>query len=330
MPELRHDPIVDRTVIIAPGRADRPREYEVEPSLTERADCPFCRGQEEQTPPASLTIPAAGDGPWRVRVVPNKYPALSAVNDAIVDVRPSELFASQPVAGGHEVVIESPRHVTRLGELSVDQWSHVLSAYQQRLEYWRGQDAIRYVSLFKNAGLSAGATLSHVHSQLIALPFVPRLIREELAGAETYFAAHQHNVFEAIVAAELADGRRIVKESDAFVAFCPFASRFSYETWVVPRAGVAPFERLDGAGKDQLAELMLGVLIRLEKLLGAAGYNYYLHTTPFDRSPPAYYHWHLEICPRQAHLAGFELGSATYINPVPPEHAARHLRSLEG
>jgi UDPglucose--hexose-1-phosphate uridylyltransferase len=336
MPELRKDPIVDRWVIIAKDRADRPQE------LTDRsvprssaASCPFCEGHEDETTREIAASRAAGttaNGPgWRVRVVPNKYPAL--VPDGMPVAGNRGMYQVMPAVGVHEVIIESPRHLRSTTELSVDALAEVFWIYRERLLALRNDERLVHPLIFKNVGSAAGASIEHLHSQLTALPIMPIETSLTLAGAEEFYRSHGQCVYCAILAEELAAGERLVARSAAsgsacFAAFCPFASRSPFETWIVPLDHASHFETLTREGAVELARVMKNVLAKIETALDHPAYNYIIHTGSFDTSSQDHYHWHIEIIPRVTKTAGFEWGTGFFINPIPPEEAATIMRSL--
>jgi UDPglucose--hexose-1-phosphate uridylyltransferase len=201
--------------------------------------------------------------------------------------------------------------------------------YRQRLVDLQRDPRLVYGMLFKNVGPGAGASLEHAHSQLIATPVVPISVSEEMSGSGKYFDERGRCIFCDIIRQELDDGRRMVLESAQFAAFCPFASRFPYETWVVPKEHGSHYEQLSRSTAEELAVVMRQVLGRLESALDRPAYNYIIHTAPFDTQQLRHYHWHIEIMPRLTNVAGFEWGTGFYINPVPPEEAAAFLRTAE-
>ncbi len=229
--------------------------------------------------------------------------------------------------GDHEVIIESPRHVQDITELSLDELARVLRVYRQRLRDWSGDDRIEYVSIFKNVGVAAGASLEHVHSQLIALPDVPPVMIAELASAEYYFAKHRQCIFCQLIEEELSHRNRLVFENESFVAFCAYAGRQPYETWIFPREHEARFERLSDEASLQLATLIQQLVRSLRLRLSPLSYNLMLHTSPFRQDAADYYHWHFELVPRSTQLAGFEWGTGMFINPLSPERAATLMSS---
>jgi UDPglucose--hexose-1-phosphate uridylyltransferase len=319
MPELRIDPICGRYVYIAEDRAGRPNDFVKSPgdAVAKRArqyHCPFCAGHEAATPDASATVLDAA-GRWQVRVVPNKYPAV-----ALDGVAP-------PALGAHEVIIESPRHLADVVELDATEFAAVLGVYRDRLRHWVGDDRLRHAVIFKNSGSAAGASLEHVHSQLIALPHVPAAVQAEIDGAERFHAARGRCAYCDLIQREVDAGDRLVKQSHGYVAMCAYAGRQPYETWILPEEHAARFDMLEDGALFGLALLLQDVLRRLYAQADRLAYNLILHTGPFDAAHAAAFHWHWELIPRSSQLAGFELGAGAYINPVSPERAAQNLRN---
>ena len=327
-PQWRQCLITGRWVAIAPGRAARPHDFHPVQTAHGRENCPFCAGHEHETPAEVLTRRDPATSPdmpgWRVRVVSNKYPA--------VDGRlPLEQFGTGPFAGltgfgVHEVIIESPEHVAATAQISAAQFAEVLWVYRQRLIDLRQDRRLKYGLIFKNLGEPAGASLEHLHSQLVALPMVPDLVEQELAGSLAYHRTHGRCAFCDMISAELAHGERVVMATDDFIGLCPYASRFPWEVWLLPRRHCSRFESLTDADLPRLAATMHELLARLERVLPLPAYNYYLHTTPFDSSDLEYYHWHVEVTPRVTNVAGFEWGTGFAVNIVAPEQAAEQLK----
>jgi UDPglucose--hexose-1-phosphate uridylyltransferase len=321
--EFRKDPLSDRWVIIAEHRAARPDQFSVAARRIV-APCPFCGGREGETPPAVATYYSeesiSANGAWQVRVVPNKYPALQA-GDA---THPADALR-RAATGRHEVIVESPQHVVSLSALSEEQAALTFRAYQDRLCRIREDTQLAYGLVFKNARAAGGASLEHSHSQLLATPMTPAVLLEEMSGAERYWRQHGQCVFCDLAAQELSAGERLVLATDHYVAFCPFASRFPYETWIVPHHHALRFE--EETHVRELALLTRELIRRLETVLNEPAYNYWVHTAPWRGAAGDGFHWHLEIVTRVARLAGFELGAGYFINPVSPEQAAQRLRS---
>jgi UDPglucose--hexose-1-phosphate uridylyltransferase len=328
MREFRKDVITGRCTIISTERAKRPQQLFRENLAAESEPCPFCPGNEDQTPPEVLAYRAPGTKPdapgWSVRVVPNKYPAV--VNDDPEASHSDGLHQSTRAAGVHEVIIEAPEHVKRMARLGDQQIAAVLRAYRDRALALKKDTRWRYVLIYKNQGATAGATLEHAHSQLIALPEIPQSIVEEMNGARAYFSSMGRCVYCDIVQHELCERKRLIAESELFITFCPYAARFPYETWILPKRHAPTFECSGGAQCDELSRCLNEILTRLDRALADPSLNYVLHSTPVDEPASAYYHWHFEILPKVTQVAGFEWGSGSFINPVAPEDAARLLR----
>ncbi len=343
MPELRIDPICGRRVYIAEDRAGRPNDYErleqaliAEPPATGpryRADCPFCAGNEAITPDAAATVLDA-DGRWRVRVVPNKYPAVSLAAACGLAREGEGRAKPQAALGVHEVIVESPQHVTELAALDADQLVAVLATYRDRLRRWVQDARLRYALVFKNSGHGAGASLAHIHSQLVALPYVPAAVQTELDGAARWRSNHGLCAFCAIVERERSPDSRLVLDQGGYLAACAYYGRQPFETWILPVRHAARFDELDDGELAPLAAVLQGLVARLAAACRKRGYplayNLVLHTGPFDGAHAESYHWHWELIPRVTHLAGLEWGTGVFVNPVSPERAARELRAIGG
>jgi UDPglucose--hexose-1-phosphate uridylyltransferase len=348
MPELRRDPILGRWNIIAAERAARPSDFHHEPAVAHGGFCPFDEGHEDKTPPEVLAYRAPGsqkDSPgWRVRVVPNKFPALRIEGD--LDKRGVGMYDRMQGVGAHEVIIETPEHILSPTKLSIPHFAEVISAYRDRLTDLMGDPRFKFGIVFKNVGSSAGASLEHSHSQLIVTPVVPNVISRELAGALEFYNYRGRCIFCDMIEQERQHGVRVVIDDPDFLVFAPFASRFPFETWVVPKRHDSQFERINDHQIRRLSDVLLSALRRLEGALEDPPYNYIVHSAPFHPHdaevfrgllgpPPTadgkgleHYHWHIEIIPRLTKVAGFEWGTGLYINPVPPEVAAEYLRDV--
>lgn len=325
MPELRRDPVVGRWVIIAAERARRPSDFA--PEAARRAGaaaCAFCPGNEAQTPPEVLAFRPGGGGQWTLRVVPNKYPALQIEGD--LAPTGEGMYDRMNGVGAHEVIIETPDHTASLGTLSVGAVADILYAYRERLLDLKKDPRFEYILIFKNHGEAAGASLEHPHSQLIATPILPELVEAELEGAARYYRLKERCVWCDIIRQERRDGRRLVLEADGFLALAPFAPRFPFETWILPAAHRATFESIEPGDVDALARLLRELVGRLNLVLREPPYNYALHTAPLRATELEHFHWHLELMPKLTRVAGFEWGTGFFINPTPPEEAARFLR----
>jgi len=332
VPELRKDPVTGRWVIISTDRHKRPNDFVFERArIIGREHCPFCPGHEALTPPEIMSYRQNGSAPnapgWDVRVVPNKFPALQV--EGTLDREGEGMFDRMNGIGAHEVIIETPNHDRTLASMSEPEIERVLFAYRDRIGDLKKDFRLRYILIFKNHGAAAGATLEHTHSQLIALPIVPDFVREEIDGARRHFAAKERCVYCDIVHQEIRDGRRVILENADVVALAPYAPRFAFETWLLPKRHGAQFEEAPRHEYEGLARMIKAVLQRIDRALESPAYNLILHTSPFSEDTSETYHWHLELMPKLTKVAGFEWGTGFYINPTSPEEAARVLRAVK-
>lgn len=333
MPDLRRDPIVGRWVIISTDRAGRPHDFvhhaPVRP--TSAALCPFCPGQERLTPKEILAYrPQAGEPNlpgWTVRVVPNKFPALQVEGE--MGREGIGMYDRMNGIGAHEVIIETPDHKDMLADLSPKRIEDVLWAYRDRIVDLKRDQRFRYILVFKNHGQTAGATLEHTHSQLIALPVTPTSVLAEIEGCRTHYQQKERCIYCDIIRQELSDAERIVVDNQEFICITPFAPRFPFEMWILPKRHSAYFEESQKTQFELLARILSEALRRMDKVLTHPAYNFVLHTSPLHEKTGEFYHWHIELIPKLTQVAGFEWGTGFYINPVTPEEAAKFLREAE-
>jgi UDPglucose--hexose-1-phosphate uridylyltransferase len=331
MRELRRDPVTGRWVIISTSRQKRPSDFRLESAaILGRDQCPFCPGHESFTPPEILAYrngSAANAPGWEIRVVPNKFPALQV--EGTLDREGEGMFDRMNGIGAHEVIIETPDHGKTLASMSAQEIERVLWAYRERMLDLKQDRRLRYILVFKNHGAAAGATLEHTHSQLIAMPIVPDFVREELDGARQHYKAKERCVFCDIVRQDQADARRVILENADAIAIAPYAPRFAFETWVLPKRHGARFEEAPRQEYENVARLLKAVLERLDRALERPSFNLIVHTAPFSEDVADVYHWHIEIMPKLTRVAGFEWGTGFYINPTSPEEAAQVLRDVK-
>ena len=331
MPELRKDPIHGRWVIISTERSRRPSDFMPEERKPIGGFCPLCEGNEDRTPPEIMAYRENGTPPnspgWQLRVVPNKFPALRIEGD--LNREGEGIYDKMNGIGAHEVVIETPHHDETLATMSLKGVNHVLLAYRDRIADLRNDQRLRYVLVFKNHGVAAGASLEHSHSQIIALPIIPKRVAEEIEGAKTYFNYKDRCVFCDIIRQELQQKSRIILENNAFISVAPFASRFPFETWILPKTHSPSYEHMNASVYEQAAQILSETLLRINQVLKDPPYNYVIHTSSFSGSETEHYHWHFEIMPKLTKVAGFEWGTGFYINPTPPEEAAEYLREAK-
>lgn len=338
MGELRKDAILGRWVIIATERSSRPDAFVKKNEVVEddRTKCPFCEGREAMTPPEICSNRKPGtkaNGPgWSVRVVPNKFPACG------IDVQLSRkgfgLHDMMTNFGAHEVIIETPDHRQEIKDQPIEKIIEIIRILQDRVEDLHRDQRFRYILIFKNKGWEAGASLFHPHHQLIGLPITPKRVREELQGSQFYFKLKERCIFCDLIEQEQSAKERIVYENKNFIAFCPYAARFPFEMWILPKDHSLDFYgQLAREKVHCMADMLKVILSKLDKLLHNPDYNYVIHAAPnrFPRSGYWYtiaedFHWHIELFPKLTRIAGFEWGSGFFINPLAPETAAKWLR----
>lgn len=328
MPELRKDPVLGRWIIISRERRKRPTDFLVEKAKTSGGFCPLCPGNESSTPKEILTFSANGEHNvkenWQVRIVPNKYPAL--VIEGELDKQGEGLYDKMNGIGAHEVIIETPNHEESFSNINVENMALVFKAYKERILDLEKDPRFRYVMIFKNYGKAAGASLEHSHSQLIALPILPRMLVSELSGATSYYQYKERCVYCDIIRQEVQQDVRVVCQNDSFITITPFAPRTPFEMWVLPKAHASAYCNLTEEQLYSLAEIFKETLERLNSCIPNVPFNFVLHTQPLRAGDLEHFHWHFEIVPKLTSIAGFEWGSGFYINPMPPEEAAQYLK----
>jgi len=333
MPELRQDPITDTWVIIATERSKRPSGFGdfSKEGKKEQDSCPFCVGNEQLTPPEIQALRKEGTEPdtpgWSIRVIPNKFAAL--INEGNFNRHKNGLYETMNGIGAHEVVVESPDHNRDLHQQPESHVYEILKIWRSRYRALGEDTKIKYTQLFKNYGSVAGASLAHPHSQIIATPLVPKNIAEEIRGLERHYGKNSRCIFCEMVSFEKEQKSRLVIENEAFISFCPYAARFPFETWIVPKHHSGQFAEVPDEELNALAGIMKQTINRLVKGVNEPPYNLVIHTSPYHMEDNKHYHWHIEILPRLTKVAGFEWGTGYYINPTPPEAAAEYLRQVQ-
>ena len=337
MPELRQDPTTKEWVVIATERAKRPDQFgkrlpkaQPQPSLDPK--CPFCPGNEHQTPKEILALRdnSAADAPgWRIRVVPNQFAAFTPGNDP----QPHDdgrLFHSKGAVGSHEVIIESPEHNHCMSLMEAGHLVELFDVFRRRYEVLRNDRDVKLVLVFRNHGPTAGASLTHPHSQLVAMPVVPAHIRRKYEVAIRHFDDTGRCLYCDVLNDEGNAERRVVLDTPQFLVFHPFASQVPFETWIVPKRHDPCFARITTEEKINLAATLRRVLLGLYEGLSNPDFNLIVHTAPVEDEDKSYFLWHIEIRPRLTTAAGFELGTGIYINTAVPEDTAAYFRSLLG
>ena len=339
MPELRKDPVIGRWVIIATERAKRPEDFKIEKEDVKEEPCPFCEGNEERTPGEVFSIrksqTKANKPGWDVRVVPSISPLLQLKGD--LGRRGKGMYDLMNSIGAHEIVIETPKHIENIADLTEEQITKIIDCYVERFMHLEKDMRFKYVLMFKNYGrIAGGGGFKHARSQLIASPINPKRVKEELAGAKRYFEYKERCVFCDIIRQELKQKERVIIDIDGLIAISPFASRFPFEIWILPKEHSCDFFNIKPGTRRDLAGILKRVMTKLKCALNDPPYNYILHTAPFRRPKTGYwktinedYHWHIEIMPRLTRVAGFEWGTGFYLNPTSPEEATKILRETK-
>jgi UDPglucose--hexose-1-phosphate uridylyltransferase len=336
--EVRKDYLLDRWVVIATERGRRPTDFaKQERQKAKTAVCPLCPGNEHMTPPAVLVYLKNGKGikksadkngfrhkDWLVRCISNLYPAFTPPKEKADYKRISEKENFSLAVGHHEVLIESPIHDAHPSDAEIQQLMYVVNAYVDRLRELSSKPYVQYVSIFRNHGIEAGASLSHAHSQIIATPFVPRILSEELKASRKFWKEKGECIFCQILKKEL-DGPRSIMENSDFAVFAPYASVNPMEFWIFPKRHEASLLEMAKSEIEAFAKTLKACLSGLKKLVNDPPYNYGFHMA-INKDAHEYYHWHLEVYPKLAIWAGFEKSTGMYINTVAPEVAAQSLK----
>lgn len=336
--ELRQDLVTGDWVVVATGRAKRPHVFLRRSSATERdprSRCPF----ESLLPEALLVYDRAGEPyrltakdrshlkkTWWLQVVPNKYPAFQPGRCPALLTRGP--YRWQDGVGFHEVVV-TREHERAIAAMSSQQVEIVLSAYRDRYLALKDEDCVAYISIFHNHGREAGASLGHPHSQIIAIPVIPPDVGRSLKGSAEYFRRHRRCVHCAMLAFERRERRRIIYQNRDFMVFCPFVSRQAFEVRIFPKRHAPEFESSSDGEISMAADALRAALAKLARGLGEPAHNFFIHTAPTaDGTAAPHYHWHIEIIPKTAIWAGFEIGTGIEISTISPEAAAAFLRRV--
>ena len=336
--EVRKDYLLDRWVVIATERGRRPSDFANKTREKAKTGvCPMCPGNEHMTPPAVLVYLKHGNGirrtedkddmrhkNWIVRVIPNLFPAFAPPKDKTSQRKAAKCSEMIPAVGHHEVLVESPNHDEHPADARLSQLEYVVGAYVDRLRELSAKPYVKYVSIFRNHGLEAGASLSHAHSQIIATPFIPKTVEDELKASRRFWKQNKKCVFCEIIKKERG-GPRLILENSNFLVFAPYASANPMEFWIIPKKHEATLLDMPKSSVKVFAETLKACLGGLKKLVNDPPYNDGFHLA-IDKDARSYYHWHLEAYPRLAIWAGFEKCTGMYINTVTPEAAAESLR----
>jgi UDPglucose--hexose-1-phosphate uridylyltransferase len=334
MSELRQDPTTKAWVILAPERAKRPQQKPKTRRAGELpswdASCPFCPGNEDQTPSEVFRLPLSSpDSNWEIRVVPNRFAALS-LDEKGVMVEEERLFHKMAGFGAHEVIIESPSHNTSMALMSYEQVEKVLIAYQERYNTLKKNEQVKFITIFKNHGWASGTSLVHPHSQLVATPIVAPSDYREFDTAHEYYVDMGRCLYCDLLAQELERKVRIVAQTEQFAVFHPYAARSPYETWIIPQSHSASFGLFPNMYLAGMARVLKDTLFCLYHRLDNPAFNLVVDSTITGDEEDPYYHWHIRIIPRLTTIAGFEMGSGIYINTSLPEETAKVMRECFG
>jgi UDPglucose--hexose-1-phosphate uridylyltransferase len=322
MSEFRKDTLHNKWTLIVPTRGKRPHAFSFEETEEEKKDknnCPFCEGNERMTPPETDSFRDKGkpDTPgWQVRVFPNKYPALNK------EIKMRGLAdKNRPFVEGyglHEVIAETPEHSKDIYSMNQDEIILILKMYRKRYKILKEKKNIKSVFIFKNHGRAAGASLSHSHSQILALPIVPPFIEEETQAIKKAKSC----IYCRFTEKAFNDNRVLLENSD-FVALAPYASEYPYELLILPRRHQPFFEEIEDKQLTLLANVIKCVFSKYKNLLGAIPFNYFFNTPSIKKG-----HWNIQIMPKLITPAGFEKGTGISINPIPPELVVRELKKV--
>lgn len=331
IPELRQNLITRQWVIISPQRAKKPSDFEKKEKKKEAlptysSTCPFCPGNEKKEGSKEILRIGNKKG-WQVRILPNKFPVLLKKGKRVW----KSLGTNQKITGVgiHDVIIETPVHNLTLALLAKKQIKKVLFAYKKRFLEITKDKRIEQIIIFKNHGESAGTSLNHPHSQLIATPIVPYEIRTRLQEAERYFNNTGKCVFCQVLDEELSCKKRIIIQNKNFAAFVPYAALSPYHIWIFPKKHLSSFKDIKNEDLNDLSFILKDILARFYYGLNNPAYNYIIRSSPLDISQNDYFHWYISVIARVTKTAGFELGSGMFINPVPPEESAQFLQKVE-
>ncbi|MGD9807304.1 MAG: DUF4931 domain-containing protein [Deferribacterales bacterium] len=338
MSELRYDPVKQIWSVIATDRSRKPDDFLVKRLLFRQDEvsvCPFCVGNEDK---AGKEIYALKDGDeWLTRVVPNRYPAFRIEGE--LKRTGHGIYDAVNAIGAHEVVIETPKHCVHPGNYTEDVLYNLFYTFKERMNDLKKDMRFRYIMPFKNYGLLAGSAIEHPHSQIIALPVTPNVVKTKLAAALAHYQSKERCLFCDILDQERSENKRIIYENQDFVAFCPYASALPFEVNIYPKRHSHCFATSDEGELTGLADITKEIFNRLYNCLEDPPFNMVVHTSPpvvKRPSQPGYwtsikedFHWHIEITPRLSGVAGFETGTGFYINSVAPESAAEFLRGAD-
>jgi UDPglucose--hexose-1-phosphate uridylyltransferase len=327
--EFRKDITTNEWVIMARERVKRPIDFEI--SKNKKIvknyidDCPFCLGNERLTPPAiKIYKDNSKSSIWKIRVIPNMFPAVSS-EEGLESNLINNYFETISGYGFHKVIIESPFHDVTFTSMDYSELKSIIYSYRDMYKIL-SKKPVKYIMIFKNHGASAGASIDHIHSQIIAIPIISEHLKRKFEIASNCFNRLNICIYCSMIKKELELEKRIIFKNDGFVAFHPYASLYPFEVWILPRYHKASFGNIEDVEVEEFAKILQEVLSKIDRALGQPDFNYFIETAPIDKEISNYLHWYLRIIPRIWNIGGFELGSGIYINTHIPEITAEYLR----
>ncbi len=331
--ELRKDPLLGRWVAVL-NQPKAPADYVISPVVENEGSCMLCAGRESETSSEILSLPSGhGCRAWATRVIPNVSPVFQVEGE--LARRGEGMYDKMNNIGANEIIIESPEHMVRPEDKGLDQMMKVIRTYKERMLDLERDPRLRYTLIYKNSGKEAGAVYSHPVSHLASTPVIPKRVKEELDGAKEYFVYKERCIFCDIIREELRTGSRVILETRHFMSFCPYASKFPFESWIVPKRHSCSFQDILMEEIEDMAFILSSILKKLRAVIPGLAFNYFIHSAP-NRIPRKDhwhtlgedFHWHMEIMPRLLQTSGFEWGSGFYILPTSPEYASNCLREV--
>jgi len=332
--QLRFDEVSRDWVVVAPGRGKRPEAFikpRQRPAITP-AECVFCNINPQTAPLLLMShgrkIDLASFSDWTLAVIPNKFPAFCPPQGEKIRKTKMGPYQTIDAAGFCEVVITRD-HEKSIAQMDLTAVEELLAAYLERYRELKKNGFVKYISIFHNHGVEAGASQAHPHSQIITSPLIDVDVHNALENSKKYYQKHKKCLSCEMTAWDKKEGSRIVCENDDFIAVCPFAPKAAFQVMITPKIHTPNFENISPGQQTRLADIFSAVIKKIHKGLGDPPYNFYLHTAPNDGKDYSFYHWHFTIMPRTSIWAGFELGARIEISTITPEDAAAYLRSQE-
>jgi UDPglucose--hexose-1-phosphate uridylyltransferase len=338
MHEIRKDILLGRWVAVL-SESKEPSEYTFQSDNKKKeSTCILCPGRENEVPSEIMSIRKPGMRPdtpgWWVRAIPSFNPVFQVEGD--LGRRGIGIYDKMNSVGANEILIESPEHNVRPEDMGLEQMVKVITLYKNRLADLEKDSRMRYILIYKNSGKDAGEIFSHPSSYLMATPVIPKKVKDELDNAKQYFNYKERCIFCDIIREELRTGERIILETKHFIAFCPYAAKFPFESWIIPKRHICAFHEIVPEEIEDMGLILMSMLKKLRKIFNEPPFNYFIHTAPnmIPRRDHWHtlgedFHWHLEMIPRLGKTGGFEWGSGFYILQTSPENAAKYLREVE-